>query len=318
MRNHVRTNKEINPAIMPDGWSIGKGCTCFTLHISMKDREAFMEKFAIYRSRVYKSEVIGYLVSNYIAFHLDKDYDSFAMKVLSFGKLYIKSSHEYVDYSIGSIALTFHKVVRKSLKQLPIKTANALLYYAVSAFYNAPDSILDKLCYTIEQLKNPIVKIEKHLLLQTELPDSSFNLIKSYAYDNGMTICELMCVVLRTVCMSKRERAEDCSPIARLFNLYRIITQPGEPFINSNGAILTVQVCGEREKKYMLKFIKRRGLTRKELLRKAIRALVYVLSHKSRFEKRIQYHYEVVADEEDYYYERLSKMDFTRNVYAYK
>lgn len=301
---------------MPVGWLGEKECTCFTLRVTSKEREAFMAKFAFYRSHVYKSEVIGYLVSNYIAFHLNKDFDSFAMKVLIFGKLYVKSSNEYVDYSIGSISLTFHKVVRNSLKQLPIKTANALLYYAISAFYSAPDNILDKLCATIEQLKNPVVRTEKYLMLQTELPDSSFNLIKGYAYDNGMTICDLMCVVLRTVCMSKKERSEDCSPIARLFNLYRIMTRSGEPFADTNGRILTVQVCGEREKKYMLKFIKRRGLTRKELLRKAIRALVYVISHKSRFEKRIQYSYEAIVDEDYYYYERLSRIDFARNVYS--
>lgn len=301
---------------MPVGWLGEKECTCFTLRVTSKEREAFMAKFAFYRSHVYKSEVIGYLVSNYIAFHLNKDFDSFAMKVLSFGKLYVKSSNEYVDYSIGSISLTFHKVVRNSLKQLPIKTANALLYYAISAFYSAPNNILDKLCATIEQLKNPVVRTEKYLMLQTELPDSSFNLIKGYAYDNGMTICDLMCVMLRTVCMSKKERSEDCSPIARLFNLYRIMTRSGEPFADTNGRILTVQVCGEREKKYMLKFIKRRGLTRKELLRKAIRALVYVISHKSRFEKRIQYSYEAIVDEDDYYYERLSRIDFARNVYS--
>lgn len=301
---------------MPAGWSGEKECTCFTLHISPKEKNAIMRKFENYRSRVYKSEVMGYLISNYIAFHSNKDYDSFAMTVLSFGKLYVKSSHEYVDYSIGSIPLAFHKVVRECLKQLPIKTANALFYYAASAFCNAPAGIIDKLCYTIEQLKKPIVKIERHLVLQTELPDSSFSMIKGYAYNNGMTICELMCVVLRTVCISKRERAEDSSPIARLFNLYRIMTQPGEPFDGTNGTILTVQVCGEREKKYMLKFIKRRGLTRKELLRKAVRALVYVISHKSRFERRIQYSCERTVDEDDYYYEQLSRIDFARNVYG--
>ena len=301
---------------MPAGWLGEKECTCFTVYISVKEKSAFMAKFAIYRDRVYKSEVVGYLISNYIAYHLNKDFDSFAMKVLSFGKLYVKSSNEYVDYSIGSISLTFHKVVRNSLKQLPIKTANALLYYAISAFYNAPDNVLGKLCTTIEQLKNPVTKTEKYLTLQTELPDSSFNLIKGYAYNNGMTICDLMCVVLRKVCMSKRERSEDCSSIARLFNLYRIMTCSGEPFTDVNGRILTVQVCGEREKKYMLKFIKRRGLTRKELLRKAIRALLYVISHKSRFEKRIQYSHEAIIDEDDYYYERLSRIDFARNVYS--
>lgn len=94
------------------------------------------------------------------------------------------------------------------------------------------------------------------------------------------------------------------------------MTCSGEPFTDVNGRILTVQVCGEREKEYMLKFIKRRGLTRKELLRKAIRALLYVISHKSRFEKRIQYSHEAIIDEDDYYYERLSRIDFARNVYS--
>lgn len=301
---------------MPAGWSGEKECTCFTVYISVKERAAFMAKFAIYRHKVYKSEVVGYLISNYIAYHLGKGYDPFAMKILEYGKQYKEPCKEYVNYSIGSISQTFHDVVRNSLKSIPIKRANALFYYALSAFYNAPDNVLDKLCSTIEQLKNPVAKTEKYLTLQTELPDSSFNLIKGYAYDNGLTICDLMCVVLRTVCMSKKERSEDCSPIARLFNLYRIMTRSGEPFSDTNGRILTVQVCGEREKKYMLKFIKRRGLTRKELLRKAIRALLYVISHKSRFERRIQYTCERIVDEDDYYYERLSRIDFARNVYS--
>ena len=131
-----------------------------------------------------------------------------------------------------------------------------------------------------------------------------------------MTICELMGVVLKTVCMSKKERAYACSPIDRLFNLYRIITQPGEPFSNTEGAILTVQISGEHEKKFMLKFMKRRGLTRTELLRKAVRALVYVLTNKSRFERRIQYNPEVLPDEDDYYFEQLSRIDFARNIYS--
>lgn len=316
MRNHLRTNKEINSSIMPAGWNGEKACTCFTVYVSSGERAALMARFATYRDRVYKAEVVGYLLSNYIAFYQEKDYDPLAIKILEFGKQYTVPGNGYVNYSIGSITLTFHQVVRSSLKQLPIKRAGALLYYVLSAFYCAPSNLINKLCAAISQLKNPDAGHQKILVLQTELPDNIIRIIKNYATENGMTLCELMRTVLKTVCLSKRERAEDCSAIVRLFNLYRIIKQPGHPFLSTNGATLSIPVLDDHDRKYLLKFIRRRKLSRTELLRKAVRALMYVISHKSRFEKRIRYIPESVPDEGDYYYERLARMDFARSLYG--
>lgn len=315
MRNLLRTNREINPSIMPAGWKGEKTCTCFTVYLALRERASFMARFAAFRNRIYKSEYVGYAISNYIAFHQGKPYEPLAMEILKYGKAYTIPKSGYVNYSIGSMSLTFHQVVRRSLTQLPIKKANALLYYAISAFYYAPDNLIDRLCNAINRLKYPYAIKYNRLVLQTELPDDVFYRIKQYAGETGMTVSELMRTVLRTVCVSKKKRAEDCSPFARLFNLYRIIKQPSHTFPGSNGAILSIPILDERDRYYLLKFIKRRGLSRKELLRKAVRALIYVFSHKTRFEKRIQYVSEREIDEGDYYYERLAKMDFARSLY---
>lgn len=118
--------------------------------------------------------------------------------------------------------------------------------------------------------------------------------------------------------MSKSDRKYDDSPISRVFNLYRILKQKKEPFVvGSDYRVLFVEITGDREKYYLTKFLRRRGITKTEMMRKAVRALDDVVTHRSRLEKKII----IEPDEEDendtdYWYERMARTDFARSIYV--
>ncbi len=320
MLYNARSNKEINPAVMPKGWTdCGNKYKMFNIYPSTKERSCFMAKFAMLKGKISLKETVCFLLSNYIAKEKGLPYDAVALSVLQYGKhRKIGSGKSYSDYSVGSIPEAFHRVVRMSLKQLPIKKANALLYYVVSAFYNAPDGVIERMCRRVEELKNGKMKTaEKYIVLQSYIPGKEYRCIQRYAVENGMTLNELMMMVLRSVCMSKRERQDDYSPIARLFNLYRIMAQDGNCFKGGELVKLYVFVGDAHDKKYLDKFLRRRNLTRGEILRKAVRAFLYVTAHKEIFVKRVEYRNEEMeeVDSMEYVYNQLVKLDFYRSIY---
>lgn len=314
-----RTNKEINQAIMPDGWADdGEKYKNFTLHTTAKERAGFMAKFNLYGVRAYKKEIVCFLLSNYIAHERGLSSDEVALKVLAYGKRYNRTYGENnKDFVVGSIPEAFAKIARQSLPELPMKQVGALLYFVVSAFYNAPDRMAEQMVKRIEALKNPSEKVTMYISLQTMVPKKDYRLIREYALTNGMQVNTLMRIVLRSVCMSMRDRAEDCSPIAKLFSLDRLLRQDSEPFGGDGMVPLFVWVSDEREKKYLTKFLRRRGITRSEMLRKAVRAFLYVIEHKQAFAGKVQYAADEVKEPEDmeYVYEKLARVDFYRGIY---
>lgn len=314
-----RTNKEINQAIMPNEWADdGEKYKNFTLHTTVKERSGFMAKFNLYGVRAYKKEIVCFLLSNYIAHERGLSSDGVALEVLAYGKIYhCKYGENNKDFVIGSIPEAFAKVVRQSLPALPMKRIGTLLYFVVSAFYNAPDRVVGQMVKRIETLKNPCEKVTMYIRLKTMVPEKDYRLIQEYALTNGMQVNTLMRIVLRSVCMSMRDRAEDCSPIANLFSLYRLLRQTGEPFSGERMVPLFVWVSDEREKKYLTKFLHRRGITKSEILRKAVRAFLYVIEHKQAFAGKVQYAADEVEEPEDmeYVYERLARVDFYRGIY---
>lgn len=314
-----RTNREINPAIMPETWEDeGDKYKKFTLHPTIRQRAGFMAKFALYKERAYQKEIVCFLLSNYIANEQGAGCDGIALNVLSYGKLYRnKTSEQCHNYLVGSIPEALYKVVKTRLSTLPIKRANGLLYFVVSAFYNAPDRAVERMIKRIEELKKPCVKTKTYVSLQTMVPEEEYRLIQKYALTNGMQVNTLIRIVLRGVCMSKRDRAEDCSAIAKLFSLYRLLRQMSEPFGGERMVPLFVWVSDEREKKYLTKFLRRRGITRSEILRKAVRAFLYVIEHKQAFAGKVQYAADEADEPEDmeYVYERLAQVDFYRGIY---
>lgn len=314
-----RTNSEINPAIMPKEWEDdGSKYQKFTLYTTARERAGFMAKFNQYGARAYKKEIVCFLLSNYIAHERGLSSDGVALKVLAYGKKHhCKYGENNKEFIAGSIPEAFSKIVRQSLPELPMKQVGALLYFVVSAFFNAPDRVVGQMVKRIEALKNPCEKVTMYISLQTTVPEKDYCLIREYALTNGMQVNTLMGIVLRSVCMSMRDRAEDCSPIANLFSLYRLLRQTGEPFSGERMVPLFVWVSDEREKKYLTKFLHRRGITRSEILRKAVRAFLYVIEHKQKFAGKVQYAADEVEEPEDmeYVYEKLARVDLYRGIY---
>jgi len=318
MRNHVRSCKELNRSIMPEGWDAGKDkISCFTLYASEEEKKKFMKKFSKYRDRCYKSEIICFMLSNYLAYASGKRFEMSAIKVWKYGKKN-PCPDSYVNYSIGAIPVGFMKVVKGSLKSIPFRFQSELIYHVVSAFYNAPDRLVDEVINRINEIKHPTKKSDRVVILQTVVPEKEYQLVKEYAIQNGMNICDLLRVVLKTVCMSKRDRKYDDSPIGRVFNLYRILKQKREPFVvGPNYRLLFVEITGDRERYYLTKFLRRRRITKTEMLRKAVRALDDVVTHRTRLEKKIIFEPdEEDEDDTDYWYERMARRDFVRSIYV--
>lgn len=318
MRNHIRLCKELNRSIMPKGWDASKDkISCFTLYVSEEEKEKFIKKFSMYRDRCYKAEVICFMLSNYLAYASGKQFEISAIKVWKYG---IKNPRPdgYVNYSIGAIPVEFMKVVTDSLKSIPFRFKNELVYHVVSAFYNAPTRLVDEMINRINEIKHPTKRNDRAVILQAVIPENEYQMVKGYAIQNGMNICDLLRVVLRAVCMSKRDRKYDDSPIGRVFNLYRILKQKGEPFIaDSDCRILFVEITGDRERYYLMKLLRRRGITKTEMLRKAVRTLNDVVTHRNRLEKKITIETDVSEEEDtDYWYEQMARRDFARSIYV--
>ena len=311
-----RLNLEINSSIMPDGWEDeGNRYKKFTLYPSHKETISWMAKFNLYREKAFQKEIVCFLLSNYISKESGKYYDPVAIEVLRYGKMYSPKIRE-THYLVGSIPEEFYKVVRKSLAILPIKKANALLYYVVTAFYCAPNRVIEKMCKRIEELKNPNKSDDRYVTIQTYVPLKDYQMICNYSNSVGMCINDLLKQVLRVVCMSKKERASTITPFLRIFNLYRIMKQSAAPFVSERCMSLTAFISDEHDKKYFVKFAKRRKLSKSELLRKAVRAFVEVVDRKKSFMKKV----ELVSDDEDYdyteyQYSQLSRTDFARSIY---
>lgn len=315
-----RLNLEINSAIMPVNWSDdGYKYKKFTLYPSIKERMAFMAKFNLYRKKAFQKEIACFLLSNYIAFHQGKYYNPVAIKVLAYGRKYspnLRESHS--NYLVGSIPEVFYNVVRKALPSLPIKRANALLYYAVTAFYYAPNRLVEKMRKCIGELKNPHRSNDRYVFINTTVSFIEYHMIRNYATSVGMCINDLLKQLLHVVCMSKKERASTITPFLRIFNLYRIMKQPATPFTSERCMALTAFISDEHDKKYFVKFAKRRKLSKSELLRKAVRAFIEVVNRKESFIKKIELISEEQAEEDytEYQYSQLSRSDFVRSIYC--
>ncbi|PWM24162.1 MAG: hypothetical protein DBX48_08770 [Limosilactobacillus fermentum] len=66
-----------------------------------------------------------------------------------------------------------------------------------------------------------------------------------------------------------------------------------------------------------MKFLRRRGITKTEMLRNAVRALNDVVTHRSRLEKKIIIEPDVSEeDNTDYWYEQMARRDFVRSIYV--
>lgn len=191
-----------------------------------------------------------------------------------------------------------------------------MLYYVVTAFYCAPNRVIEKMCKRIEELKNPNKSDDRYVTIQTYVPLKDYQMICNYSNSVGMCINDLLKQVLQVVCMSKKERASTITPFLRIFNLYRIMKQPATPFVSEHCMSLTAFISDEHDKKYFIKFTKRRKLSKSELLRKAVRAFVEVVDRKETFMKKV----ELMSDDEDYdyteyQYSQLSRTDFARSIY---
>lgn len=321
MMYNARTNREIHPAVMPAGWKDNGECGMFTVYPESKALSCFKARVRMYDNKVNQKEIICFLLSNYIAYEKGLKADPTAMNVLKYGKKYFPKYREPgIHHTIGSIPRPFYSMVRNSLPQLSIKKASHLVYYTMTAFYNAPDRITDRMCERIESLKHPNKsKISgKYVILQSLVPDNILKNIRSYAHNAGMTVNELMCVVLQEVCMSKKERKENCHPLNRIFNLYRIMRQEKGVFTGNKLSCLYILVGDEHDKRYLSKFLSRRGLSKSEILRKAVRALEYVIGNRDKLSRKVQYvpdEPEEESDEVDYMYSRMERMDFYRSIY---
>lgn len=174
--------------------------------------------------------------------------------------------------------------------------------------------------YNTRTNKSKSKVVDRYVLLQSMIPEKSLREIQTYAHKAGMTANELMCIVLREVCMSQKERKENSCPASRIFNLYRIMRQRKDVFTGNNLVSLYVFVGDEHDKKYLLKFLSRRGIARSEILRMSVRALEYVVGNSRKLAKKVQYvqdEPEEEADEMSYVYSRMERMDFYRSLYKF-
>lgn len=166
--------------------------------------------------------------------------------------------------------------------------------------------------------RNNLKAAERYVILQTMIPEKIMSDIQFCARNAGMTVNELMRLVLREVCVSVKERTDDCHPLGRVFSLYRIMSQAKDVYRGEDLVRLYVFVGGEHEKKYLLKFLGRRNITRSEMLRKAVRALEFVIKNSGKLAKKVRYVQddpEEEADEMSYVYSCMEKMDFYRSIY---
>lgn len=166
--------------------------------------------------------------------------------------------------------------------------------------------------------RNDLKVAERYVILQTMIPEKIMSDIRFCARNAGMTVNELMCLVLREICMSMKERTDDCHPLGRVFSLYRIMSQAKDVYRGDDLVRLYVFVGGEHEKKYLLKFLGRRNIARSEMLRKAVRALVYVIKNSGKLAKKVrcvQDDPEEEVDEMSYVYSRMERIDFYRSIY---
>lgn len=169
--------------------------------------------------------------------------------------------------------------------------------------------------------RNNLKAAERYVILQTMIPENIMSDIRFCARNAGMAVNELMCLVLREVCVSVKERTDDCHPLGRVFSLYRIMSQAKDVYRGEDLVRLYVFVGGEREKKFLLKFLSRRNIARSEMLRKAVRALVYVIKNSGKLAKKVRYVQDDPEEEVDevdemsYVYSRMERMDFYRSIY---
>ncbi|WP_455971948.1 hypothetical protein [Bacteroides congonensis] len=321
MMYNARTNREINPAVMPAGW-VDKGkYGMFSIYPGSTEKAGFMAKFPAYNDKANVKEILCFLLSNYVAYERGLKCDQSAMEVLKCGKQYNAKYREAgLHYTIGSIPRPFYSMLQNSLQCLPIKKMSHLAYYALTAFYYAPDRIVSRMCDRISKLKHPEEPkaANRYVILQAMIPEATSKRIHAYASSTGMSVNELMCTVLSPVCMSKKERMEDNRPISRVFSLYRIMRQKNTPFDGDNLVSLYVFVGNGHDKKYLRKFLDRRNIAKSEILRMAVRTLEYVILNSWKLAKKVQYvqdEPEEEADEMNYVYSRMERMDFYRSIY---
>ena len=167
-------------------------------------------------------------------------------------------------------------------------------------------------------LKNPWKLDDRYVIIQAYVPLKDYQMICNYASSVGLCINDLLKQLLQVVCMSKKERASTITPFLRIFNLYRIMKQPATPFTSERCMALTAFISDEHDKKYFVKFAKRRKLSKSELLRKAVRAFIEVVNRKESFIKKIELISEEQAEEDytEYQYSQLSRSDFVRSIYC--
>lgn len=163
-----------------------------------------MLKFSLYRNKAYRVEIMCYLLSNYIAHICGKPCESIAMKVWKYGKEY-NTPNKYVYYSIGAIPVDLKNAVALNMSKSGYRFRNEIYYHAVTAFYNAPDRLLDRMCKRIAYMKNPKAKYDRAVRLQTVIPEEIYQMINSYAIQNGMNVCDLIRITLRASCVSKKK-----------------------------------------------------------------------------------------------------------------
>lgn len=54
----------------------------------------------------------------------------------------------------------------------------------MSAFYNAPDGVIERMCRRVEELKNGKMKTaEKYIVLQSYIPGKEYRCIQRYAVE---------------------------------------------------------------------------------------------------------------------------------------
>ena len=59
MLYNARSNKEINPAVMPKGWTdCGNKYKMFNIYPSTKERSCFMAKFAMLKGKISLKETV--------------------------------------------------------------------------------------------------------------------------------------------------------------------------------------------------------------------------------------------------------------------
>lgn len=321
MAYKTRTNKEINSAVMPAGWVSKWSYSSFTIYLESRELSGLKAKLHKCKIMANQKEIICFLLSNYVAHIKGLKCDPVAMSVLKYGKVDTSRSLEpKTRYMIKSIPRSFHSMIKSNLHGLPIKKMGNLTYYAMSAFYYAPSQITRRMCDHIKSLKRPdkLKTADNFILLRSLIPENLLDKISIYAQNAGVTVNELMCVVLRETCTPNKVREENIHPINHIFSLRRIMKQKKEVFADDNRVSLCVFVCNKNGKEYLSEFLSSHGITRSELLRMAVRALEYIIDNSEKLAKKVQYvpeEPEEEVGEMSYVYSRMERMDFYRSIY---